>query len=86
MSAASSIAVPRVRFNTLPLLIALLLRWDEEALLDFASRHTVLNASVTTLRRHGAQWELADFSDVRHLQREGAEVTVHPGSADVEPE
>ena len=67
-------------------LIALLLRWDEEALLVFASRHTVLNASVTTLRRHGAQWELADFSDVRHLQREGAEVTVHPGSADVEPE
>ncbi|WP_448263487.1 histidine phosphatase family protein [Microbacterium aurum] len=68
------------------LLIALLLRWDEEALLDFASRHTVLNASVTTLRRHGVPWELADFSDVRHLQREGAEVTVHPGSADVEPE
>ncbi|WP_312677918.1 histidine phosphatase family protein [Microbacterium sp.] len=68
------------------LLVALLLRWDEAALLEFASRNTVLNASVTTLRRSGAEWELADFSDVRHLQREGAEVTVHPGSPDVEPE
>lgn len=68
------------------LLMALLTRMDEASLLEFAADHTVLNASVTRLARRGDQWELIEFSDVRHLQREGAEVTVHPGSPDVEPE
>ena len=34
----------------------------------------------------GEQWQLIDFSDVRHLEQLGAEVTVHPGSPDVRPE
>jgi len=68
------------------LLMALLTRMDEPALLDFASRNTVLNASVTRLVWDGAAWQVAEFSDVRHLERAGADVTVHPGSPDVEPE
>jgi 2,3-bisphosphoglycerate-dependent phosphoglycerate mutase len=67
-------------------LISLLVPMDEPALLDFASTRTVLNASVTHLRRDGDTWTLVEFSDVAHLQREGADVTVHPGSPDVEPE
>ena len=51
----------------------------------FADDHTVLNASVTHLVRGDGGWELVDFSDVAHLQREGADVTAHPGSPDVEP-
>lgn len=60
--------------------------WDEEQLLEFAAENTVLNASVTHLVRGGDAWRLRVFSDVAHLQREGADVTVHPGSPDVEPE
>ncbi|QOC25166.1 histidine phosphatase family protein [Microbacterium hominis] len=67
------------------LLISLLTAMSEEELLAFAAANTVLNASVTHLSRDGAQWEVRTFSDVAHLQREGADVTVHPGSPDVEP-
>lgn len=67
------------------LLLYVLLPMREQELLDFASERTVLNASVTHLVRRGPAWELVAFSDVAHLQREGADVTVHPGSPDVEP-
>lgn len=68
------------------LLVSLLTAMNERELLDFASANTVLNASVTHLRRDGARWEMLAFSTVSHLQKEGADVTVHPGSPDVEPE
>lgn len=68
------------------LFLYLLLPMEEAALLDFAASHTVLNASVTHLRRTDGAWELVEFSTVDHLQREGAEVTVHPGRSDVRPE
>lgn len=67
------------------LLLYVLLPLGEEELLAFAAEHTVLNASVTHLVRGDAGWELVEFSDVAHLQREGADVTAHPGSPDVEP-
>ncbi|MDN3494939.1 histidine phosphatase family protein [Planococcus sp. APC 4015] len=67
------------------LLVSLLLPLDETALLDFAATRTVLNASVTHLVRSDDGWELVEFSDVSHLEVEGAPVTVHPGSPDVEP-
>lgn len=68
------------------LLVALLTGMEESQLLDFASAHTVLNASVTRVVWDGERWEAVEFSDVRHLERAGADVTVHPGSPDVEPE
>jgi broad specificity phosphatase PhoE len=67
------------------LLLYVLLPLGEEELLAFAAEHTVLNASVTHLVRGDAGWELVEFSDVAHLEREGADVTAHPGSPDVEP-
>ncbi|WP_345801290.1 histidine phosphatase family protein [Microbacterium sp. AZCO] len=66
------------------LLLYLLLPLEEQELLDFAASHTVLNASVTHLTAGPAGWELAAFAEVAHLQVEGAPVTVHPGSPDVE--
>ncbi|MGN8551535.1 UNVERIFIED_CONTAM: histidine phosphatase family protein [Microbacterium sp. SLM126] len=68
------------------LILSLLLPLDEPALLEFAASHTVLNASVTRLVRTGDGWSMEQFSDVSHLAAEGAPVTVHPGSPDVEPE
>ena len=67
------------------LLMYVLLPLREEQLLAFAGDHTVLNASVTHLVQGDAGWELVEFSDVAHLQREGADVTAHQGSPDVEP-
>jgi broad specificity phosphatase PhoE len=67
------------------LLVALLTGMDEPRLMQFAAANTVLNASVTRLRFDGERWELVDFSDVRHLAELGAEITVHPGSPDVQP-
>jgi broad specificity phosphatase PhoE len=67
------------------LLVALLTGMDEPSLMRFAAANTVLNASVTRLRFDGDRWELVDFSDVRHLAELGAEITVHPGSPDVQP-
>ena len=67
------------------LLLYLLLPLEEDSLLDFAASHTVLNASVTHVVRSERGWDLAEFSSVEHLQREGAPVTVHPGNPDVEP-
>lgn len=67
------------------LLVALLTGMDEAELLQFASMNTVLNASLTRLRFDGERWELTAFSDVRHLEQLGAEVTAHPGSPDVRP-
>ncbi len=68
------------------LLLYLLLPLSEEQLLEFAADHTVDNASVTHLRATDAGWQLVDFSNVEHLEREGAPVTEHAGSPDVEPE
>jgi len=67
------------------LVLYLLLPMEEAQLLEFAASHTVLNASLTHVVRNGSGWELAEFSAVGHLEREGAPVTVHPGSPDVEP-
>jgi broad specificity phosphatase PhoE len=67
------------------LLLYILLPLREDELLSFADDHTVLNASITHLVRADAGWELAVFSDVAHLQREGADVTAHPGDPDVQP-
>lgn len=67
------------------LLVSLLTGMDEPHLVEFAAAHTVLNASVTRLRFDGTRWHLVDFSDVRHLEQLGAEITVHPGSPDVQP-
>ena len=68
------------------LLLAVLLPLSEEQLLEFAADHTVENASVTHLRAVDAAWQLVDFSNVLHLEREGAPITEHAGSPDVEPE
>ncbi|MEI3846921.1 MULTISPECIES: histidine phosphatase family protein [unclassified Microbacterium] len=67
------------------LVLYVLLPLREDELLAFAEDHTVLNGSVTHLVRGDRGWELVDFSDVAHLRREGADVTAHPGSPDVEP-
>ncbi|AZS37268.1 2,3-bisphosphoglycerate-dependent phosphoglycerate mutase [Microbacterium lemovicicum] len=67
------------------LLLYVLLGCTEKELMEYAAAHTVLNASVTTLVRDGDEWMLRSFSDVSHLQREGADVTAHPGSPDVQP-
>lgn len=68
------------------LIMSLLTAMNEKELLDFAAANTVLNASVTHLHREGGRWEVRAFSDVAHLRQEGADVTVHPGSPDVQPE
>lgn len=68
------------------LLLSVLLPLTEDRLLEFAADHTVENASVTHLRTSEAGWQLVDFSNVEHLEREGAPVTEHAGSPDVEPE
>lgn len=68
------------------LVLHVLLGMSEEELLGFATEHVVLNASVTQLVRTEQGWKLAVFSDVDHLRREGADVTAHPGSPDVQPE
>lgn len=67
------------------LIVSLLTAMHEREILDFAAEHTVLNASITHLAHDGVGWVVRSFSDVAHLQREGADVTVHPGSPDVEP-
>jgi probable phosphoglycerate mutase len=64
------------------LLVALLTGMDERTLMGFAAEHTVLNASLTSLRRDEPRWRLEEFSAVDHLRREGADVTAHPGSPD----
>lgn len=68
------------------LLLAILLELGEAELLEFAASHTVLNASITHVVRREGGWELVEFSSVEHLRSEGAPVTVHPGSPDVEPD
>lgn len=67
------------------LLLSLLLRWDEAALLDFASDHTVSNASVTQLSADSTGWKLVEFSRVEHIREDGTPVTVHAGDDDVQP-
>lgn len=64
------------------LVMYILLPMDEAELLAFAAAHTVRNASVTELVRTGDGWRLVTFSDVAHLENEGADVTVHSGEAD----
>ncbi|AWB87572.1 histidine phosphatase family protein [Mycetocola zhujimingii] len=63
------------------------LGWSERELLDFASTHTVLNASVTLLSREAgdARWTLDVFSHDDHLEALGAPVTRHGGDSNVQP-
>lgn len=68
------------------LFLYILLPMDEKELLDFASGNTVRNASVTELVRDGEGWRLAKFSSVDHLAREGADITVHSGDDNVQPD
>ncbi|WP_285135550.1 histidine phosphatase family protein [Microbacterium sp. lyk4-40-TSB-66] len=65
------------------LMLYVLLPLDEAELLAFAAEHTVRNASVTELVRDEDGWKLVTFSSVDHLEREGADVTVHSGEDDV---
>lgn len=67
------------------LLISLLTGMDEPGLMQFATANTVLNASITRLQHDGTGWRLVEFSDVRHLEQLGAQITAHPGSTDVHP-
>lgn len=59
----------------------------EAGLLEFASTHTVANASVTRLTREaGSQrWALQRFSSAEHLAAAGAPITMHQGDTDVHP-
>ena len=57
----------------------------ERELLDFASANTVLNASVTKLRRTADGWTLDVFSSAEHLRDLGAPVTEHAGDPVVHP-
>ncbi|MET0735519.1 MAG: histidine phosphatase family protein [Microbacterium sp.] len=68
------------------LFLYLMVPMDERQLLDFAAANTVLNASVTHVVRSDDGWKLVQFSSVEHLVKDGAEVTVHPGHPDVQPE
>lgn len=68
------------------LFLYILLPLDEAELLEFASSNTVRNASVTELVRDGDGWRLAAFSSVDHLASEGADITVHSGDDDVQPD
>lgn len=68
------------------LILAILLPLDEAQLLDFTASRTVRNASVTELVRTETGWQLVEFSAVGHLEREGADVTVHSGHDDVHPD
>lgn len=86
MTAPGQAAVIVAHDAVVMLLLYLLTPLEEAQLLDFAASHTVLNASVTHLIRSDEGWEIVEFSDVSHLEEEGAPVTVHPGSPDVEPE
>ncbi|KAA9149469.1 histidine phosphatase family protein [Microbacterium lushaniae] len=65
------------------LIAALLLNLQEEELLAFAAANPVLNASLSRLDRADGVWGVTSFADVSHLQEEGADVTVHPGTPDV---
>jgi broad specificity phosphatase PhoE len=67
------------------LVLSILLPLDEAELLDFAATRTVRNASVTEMRHTHEGWQLVGFSSVAHLEREGADVTVHSGDDDVHP-
>jgi broad specificity phosphatase PhoE len=66
------------------LIASLLLNLPEAELLQFAAANPVLNASVTRLDCGEEKWSLSAFSDVRHLHDEGADVTVHQGTPDVQ--
>jgi broad specificity phosphatase PhoE len=59
----------------------------EAGLLEFASTHTVANASVTRLTRDEGSplWMLERFSSNEHLTTAGAPVTMHQGDTDVHP-
>ncbi|ROS77427.1 broad specificity phosphatase PhoE [Curtobacterium sp. PhB130] len=67
------------------LAVAVCLDLDEPALMDFAGKHTVANASLTRLSRDavGAPWTLDEFSAVEHLEDDAeAAVTEHSGRKD----
>jgi broad specificity phosphatase PhoE len=86
MAAPGATAMMVAHDAVVMLILSVLLPIEESELLEFAASHPVLNASVTHLVRRDAGWDLLEFSAVEHLQSEGAPVTVHPGSPDVQPE
>jgi len=55
------------------------LGWNEQQVLDFALRNTVLNASLTRLTRVDGLWTLTSFASAEHLVAQDAPVTVHSG-------
>jgi 2,3-bisphosphoglycerate-dependent phosphoglycerate mutase len=69
------------------LIVYICLGLTERELLRFAESNSVANASVThlALSPESNRWELVDFSNVDHLDRDGASVTVHTGDDDVRP-
>jgi broad specificity phosphatase PhoE len=68
--------------------IVLLLRYicegmDEAQVLGIARSQSVLNASITRLRRdERGRWQLTVFNDATHLVALGAPVTEHPAERD----
>jgi hypothetical protein len=56
----------------------------EAELLDFQTKNTVANASVTILERTAPRgpWTLRTFSATEHLEGQGAPVTEHGGEPD----
>jgi broad specificity phosphatase PhoE len=66
------------------IIASLLLGLEEQELLEFAAANPVLNASVTRMDRTEAGWQVSAFADVSHLRDEGADVTVHQGSPDLQ--
>jgi probable phosphoglycerate mutase len=83
---SASVAMLVAHDAVVMLFLYLMIPMDEAELLEFASANTVLNASVTHVVRRDGRWEMVEFASVAHLVEGGAEVTVHPGNPDVQPE
>jgi broad specificity phosphatase PhoE len=66
------------------LVVAICVDLDEAALLEFATTHTVANASLTRLHRTpgGGAWTLDEFSAVDHLDDVDVPVAEHTGEKD----
>jgi broad specificity phosphatase PhoE len=83
-SGSKSLGVIVAHDSIVMLLLYVCLDWDEAELLEFASSHSVKNASLTRISRGapGEPWQLDAFSDTTHLERAGAPVTHHSGERD----
>lgn len=56
----------------------------EQQLLQTGRADPLGNASMTTLRKSGGQWQLAAYNDVSHLAQTGTPITQHPGEPDAD--